>query len=631
MTWSTSLLMLLFCWVTIAVILSFDICEDHYIQQQGQEQEGSWYKNSITVSSYVLQYRQQPAVKTRTNVRQTPSQLFSGSSNNNNNNNNNSIDELLPTKATTTTTTTTKSTFTSSNHRRNTVTVQQQLLDWANRVNIQISSNIQLQNDPGGRTGNESSGYGWYIQNNKGNNDAEILLSVPSSVALVVEASITSSSTTEVLPWYVNMALKLCQLDQMTNGRIAATTDSGSNDYHPWLQSLPRQFDTPWHWQENTLQNLLQYPYLQNSVTRQRQEWQSYYNTYVQQHPSVQTTTTTTTTKPLISFEHFIWGCECARSRAFAGSYSGSAYNPNLYIFTLLLITIYVGGNFGTLEQAANGAGVVFAATILKDFVIPKFLKVKRYVICPMIDMTNHNSRKAQGEVAFEYFSNSYSLSIKSNTVLQPNEQVYISYGTRSNDQLLQYYGFVESNNPHDVYVMPPIREWDISALEIACGRAFQPGRLQQLDAAGLLGNTRISGNVSDDDGDNDDNYEMNSKRDGVVISRGIGLDPAILQALRVLVSSDDEWNAAGQSIGNFSVERNSDNEQCARLVARTAIEMELSTKPTTLDADLALLKQMDTMSRIMADSSTEERLAIQFRIEKKRLLQETIALIQQQ
>lgn len=34
----------------------------------------------------------------------------------------------------------------------------------------------------------------------------------------------------------------------------------------------------------------------------------------------------------------------------------------------------------------------------------------------------------------------------------QAGEQVFISYGPRSNDHLLQRYGFVEPNNPNDVY-----------------------------------------------------------------------------------------------------------------------------------------------------------------------------------
>lgn len=34
----------------------------------------------------------------------------------------------------------------------------------------------------------------------------------------------------------------------------------------------------------------------------------------------------------------------------------------------------------------------------------------------------------------------------------EAGEQVFISYGPRSNDHLLQRYGFVEPSNPNDVY-----------------------------------------------------------------------------------------------------------------------------------------------------------------------------------
>jgi Rubisco LSMT substrate-binding len=243
--------------------------------------------------------------------------------------------------------------------------------------------------------------------------------------------------------------------------------------------------------------------------------------------------------------------------------------------------------------------------------------------------MANHNSIGAKGEVSFEYFGNAYSLAILPNVAnLEANEQLYLSYGPRSNDQLLQYYGFIEVDNPHDVYIMPPIRDWDIDALEQACGRKFVRGRLQLLDNAGLLGgNSR-----PDNDSDGDENYDNRAPDSlssatvgggGVVVNRCIGLDPAVLQALRVLVSSDTEWNDAGQSIGYFSQERTYENEQCARLVALTAIQAELASKPTTIEEDLELWKRMDVMKSL--DTSAEERLAIQFRIEKKKLLRETM------
>jgi len=253
-----------------------------------------------------------------------------------------------------------------------------------------------------------------------------------------------------------------------------------------------------------------------------------------------------------------------------------------------------------------------------KDFVVPKLFKKKRYVICPMIDMANHNSLQAAGDVSFEFFGNAYSLALVS-SVAAGNE-VYISYGERSNDQLLQYYGFVEPDNPHDVYIMPPLRNWYIAALEKACGRQFAPGRLEKLDRAGLLGSSDTAKST-----ESDGSEEAANIGGGVVLTRAGGIDPAVLQALRALVSSDDEWQAASEAIGNF-VEENSggaDNERCARLVAQTAIEMELASKATTVEEDGDLVKRMDSIKSL--DASPEEKLAVQFRIEKKKLLLETI------
>ena len=109
-----------------------------------------------------------------------------------------------------------------------------------------------------------------------------------------------------------------------------------------------------------------------------------------------------------------------------------------------------------------------------------------------------------------------------------------------------------------------------------------------------------------------------------VVITRAGGIDPpAIMTALRVLVSSNNEWNAAGEAVGNFVTENSGgkENERLARLVAQRAVELELESKATTIEEDEALLQKMyDDMSQ----SSNADRLAVQFRIEKKKLLRET-------
>jgi hypothetical protein len=133
----------------------------------------------------------------------------------------------------------------------------------------------------------------------------------------------------------------------------------------------------------------------------------------------------------------------------------------------------------------------------------------------------------------------------------------------------------------------------------------------------------------------------------GVILSRATGIDPAIQQALRALVSTDEEWQNAGRSIGSFATEVSPQNECLARIAAKVAIQMELKSKPTTLGQDIEKLKlwnkqqqnnsggpqskigrEMIRTSRNGSSASTtnEERLALMFRIEKKKLLNEIIA-----
>lgn len=220
-----------------------------------------------------------------------------------------------------------------------------------------------------------------------------------------------------------------------------------------------------------------------------------------------------------------------------------------------------------------------------------------------------------QGNVAFEYFSDGFSLSTLSE--VEDGKEVFIQYGPRNNDQLLQYYGFVEKDNVHDLYILPPIRQWDLSELEVACGRKVGPGRLEKLDRAGLLGrepNMQLA-----------DTDESANQIGGVVFTRATGIDPAVIQALRALVSSDNEWNNAGEAIGNFAVQVSPDNERAAQLAIKRAMELELESKPTSIEEDETLIKIMDQKS---SGVDIEELLAVQFRLEKKKLLKEAISNI---
>lgn len=405
-------------------------------------------------------------------------------------------------------------------------------------------------------------------------------------------------------PWWAALSVQVNGYDKIdpTNPRAENTS------MKPWLDSLPRKFDTPLHWSPSTIDDL-QYRAMSEAVSIQKRVWADEY---------AKLTAASGPTGPFasrVSYEEFVWGCETARSRAFSGAYSGSAFNPIPYALTLVLVAAYVGLGLGSTEQAANGAALVFCGTILKDFVFPKLLKVQKYIICPFIDMANHVGTGQRGDVAFEYFTDGFSLSVMDGPTIGAGKEVFINYGPRNNDQLLQYYGFVEKNNVHDVYIMPPLREWDIGALEDATGRTIRPGRLEKLDRAGLLGfERRPDAAISSSSG------EAANDIGGVVLTRAGGIDPAVIQALRALLSTDEEWDEAGEAIGNFAEEASSANERAARMAVRMAMEMELSAKPTTRGEDEVLLQTLESRNE-----DQEDILAVKFRIEKKKLLEEAI------
>lgn len=491
------------------------------------------------------------------------------------------------------------------------------LINWSkDKAGIQVASAIDIEESKiTGDLGLITSG------TSESTGAGDVIVTVPASLALsvelpgggpddvsVVKELVEDRKTFLSLPWYAQFALYFYRLDE-----ISPKKGLENYDLQPWLNSLPREFGTPIHWTQQEREELLQYPHMVESVDRQEKSWNKIYETLLSAGSSAMKGMT---------WKDFLWGCECARSRAFSGGYTGTPFNPFVYVFTLLLVTVYIGLNLGTLEQAANGAGLVFCASVLRDFVVPKFFKTKKFVICPVIDMANHDSIRTTGDVAYEFFANAYSLATTS--AIPSNSEVFISYGSRSNDQLLQYYGFVEPDNPHDIYVMPPLREWNIAALEEACGTPFPAGRLQKLDRAGLLGISLADVTVDEvDEATKEEGVTSEGNpRGGVVLSRAVGLDPAVLQGLRALVSSDEEWRDAGEAIGNFAAEVSPENERRARLAARTGIELELDSKATTLEEDRELLKRL----RSIGLQEPEEQMAIMFRIEKKKILKDTIS-----
>lgn len=93
----------------------------------------------------------------------------------------------------------------------------------------------------------------------------------------------------------------------------------------------------------------------------------------------------------------------------------------------------------------------------LYDIFLPRVLRVvqgvqlKRFAMTPGIDFINHSSAvTGYAEVSYQYFTEGFV--VQSGENYQPGDQVFISYGAQSNDPFLQYYGFIEENNPAETY-----------------------------------------------------------------------------------------------------------------------------------------------------------------------------------
>jgi hypothetical protein len=76
----------------------------------------------------------------------------------------------------------------------------------------------------------------------------------------------------------------------------------------------------------------------------------------------------------------------------------------------------------GTTEQSLGAALLVAISIITKDFFFSRAAGLKRYVICPYIDMFNHKST-CTSDVSYGYFSDSFELKTEG---YKKGEQVYI-------------------------------------------------------------------------------------------------------------------------------------------------------------------------------------------------------------
>jgi len=382
--------------------------------------------------------------------------------------------------------------------------------------------------------------------------------------------------------WYLRLAVMLLR-----------ERDLGSESaLQPWIAALPNLSDfkdLPLYWSDAE-KEALQYTPILEAIDAQREEYTNSFDAV---------------SVGKFDLESFEWALHNVRSRAFSGSFEGTTFKDRVLQagFTVVLASGALLSQAVEPLQVVNGVLAVALTTLLRDFLTSSQGELKRFCLCPTVDMLNHRGGTSS-DVAYEYFTDNFAVNVGRS--FEKGEEVLISYGTRSNDQLLQFYGFIEQENADDQYEVRGM-------LELLDEALVPPGRLQLLQDANLLDFVRTG-----------------------VATQG-GFVDQTTQAVRALVATEKEVresggvaalaNAAGIAAG-LTGSQALDRRVSACLSAMC--KAELSRLPTTLKEDVAALENGSKKAATTWKATSErERLALQYRIGKKRVLQRCASALQ--
>ena len=368
---------------------------------------------------------------------------------------------------------------------------------------------------------------------------------------------------------------------------LAELQKGDSSPLKAYLDALPEAIPTPLHWTPEQLE-MLQYRPLVDEVDKQREVWHGLYDRYC----------SASSARPLPTREAFVHAIECVRSRTFSGPYEGSNWETRIkqYGLVLVLAVGYVLGGFGEAYQAFNGALVVFLTILFRDLLVQRNPRSIRYVLCPVLDMFNHRS-DVESDPSYEYFRNTFTLTLSK--PVAENQEVCINYGKRGNDELMQYYGFVVPDNRHDSYTLSGFldKAADVMRAEFSQegGEGLAAKRLEMLS------------------GTDTDVVVVRPKR--------LGLTGRALQALRVLVSTEEELRGRAALL-DFGTKVSDANEALALRLMRRVCERELEeVLPTTKEEDEKALANLSGMGQDLSQVEVKMQ-ALRFRIQKKRVLE---------
>lgn len=267
------------------------------------------------------------------------------------------------------------------------------------------------------------------------------LLTIPRSAALRVTTSALSTPDLRTFhllshrfwhaaPWHIRLAVRL--LDE-----LHATT----SPFSAYIASLPTQPSAAvWACETMGVSSIAAQlaPFgLDGCVTKYHRDVVEFYSQFQDALPLFQ--------RGIVPRAQFVWAVANVVSRAFAVPTSSTSDDESDVLQRVFGLS---KGSIKNTDGSRNGsASVVEGKMSLPD----------EFALFPGLDMANHSVHSGS-QLRFDAERDVYI--VQSATAFRAGEQVYVSYGPKSNDDLVLFYGFVEGGNPANSVIIPKFCDW---------------------------------------------------------------------------------------------------------------------------------------------------------------------------
>jgi hypothetical protein len=159
-------------------------------------------------------------------------------------------------------------------------------------------------------------------------------------------------------------------------------------------------------------------------------------------------------------------------------------------------------GAAGSLQVTDTQTPAIILATLAALVLVPSLLKTQQSaaVLLPDIDTANHRSKGFHAKIDYDPSSDSFVMTAVSDIYPPKDSEVTISYGNKDNDDLLQYFGFVERDNDFDEYTILDPNEKIRALLESPASEISALDRIAlqwALDSAALAPQIVLNKNIN--------------------------------------------------------------------------------------------------------------------------------------